>query len=313
MRVPDCSMDVLVALVAAAESKTKAEAAGKLRLSISALDKRFKSASSLFGAPLVQQSDSEIRLTEEGEIFYTSAVRSVEFASLAEQNTRTHLLLKMNHVLVGHSSYLAPGVLALVHGLRFEEHPRVRVNHRAGLTGSIARSVRDGEMLAGFGFLPLKAPELVIRKVWEEPLMVCIPASDSMASRSIIRAEDLDGRPFIAVSRDPMPGMHEEMEDHLSAMGVRLKIVADAFAATEALNLVEQQVGMCILSQSSAMPRRGVMIRPLWTQALRRQSAFFYREDNRSPMVSELSRMVLEQARELGRTRKPPGKASGMM
>lgn len=200
-------MDVLVALVAAAESKTKAEAAGKLRLSISALDKRFKSASSLFGAPLVQQSDSEIRLTEEGEIFYTSAVRSVEFASLAEQNTRTHLLLKMNHVLVGHSSYLAPGVLALVHGLKFEEHPRVRVNHRAGLTGSIARSVRDGEMLAGFGFLPLKAPELVIRKVWEEPLMVCIPASDSMASRSFIRAEDLDGKPFIAVSRDPMPGM----------------------------------------------------------------------------------------------------------
>ena len=113
MRVPDCSMDVLVALVAAAESKTKAEAAGKLKLSISALDKRFRTASSLYGVPLVQQSDSELRLTEEGEIFYSFAVRSVKFASLAEQNTRTHLLLKLNHVLVGHSSYLPPGVLEI--------------------------------------------------------------------------------------------------------------------------------------------------------------------------------------------------------
>ena len=292
-------MDVLVALVAAAESKTKAEAAGKLRLSISALDKRFKSASSLFGAPLVQQSDNEIRLTEEGEIFYASAVKSVEFASLAEQNTRTHLLLKMNHVLVGHSSYLPSSVLAMVHGLRFEVYPRVLVKHRADLTGTIARSVRDGEMIAGFGFLPLIAPELIIRKIFEEPLMVCIPSSHSVAGRTIVRAEDLDGAAFIAVSRDPMPGMHKEMEDHLNAMGVRLKIVADAFAPTEALNLVEQQVGMCILSQSAAMPRRGVTVRPLWTQALKRQSAFFYREDNRSALVTELSKIVLEQSRML--------------
>jgi DNA-binding transcriptional LysR family regulator len=171
--------------------------------------------------------------------------------------------------------------------------------------------VRDGEMLAGFGFLPLNAPELVIRKVWDEPLTVCIPSSDSVASRPVIRAEDLDGRAFIAVSRDPMPGMHEEVEDHLSAMGVRLKVVADAFAPTEALNLVEQQVGICILSQSSAMPRRGVTVRPLWTQALRRQSAFFHREDNRSPLLNELSRIVLEQAKQLGRPGGAGGKRAG--
>ena len=300
-------MDVLVALVAAAESKTKPEAASKLRLSISALDKRFKAASSLYGVPLVHQSESELRLTEEGRIFYTSAARSVEFASLAEENTRTHLLLKMNHILVGHSSYLAPEVLAMVHGLRFEGHPRVRVNHRAGLTASIARSVRDGEMIAGFGFLPLVAPELTVRQVWDEPLAVCIPSSHSVANRSIVRPEDLDGQAFIAVGRDPVPGMHEEMEEYFNSMGVQLNIVADAFAPMEALNLVEQQVGMCILSRSSAMPHRGVTVRPLWTRALRRSSAFFHREDNRSTMVAELSRMVLGRANELGRSRKRTG------
>jgi DNA-binding transcriptional LysR family regulator len=64
-------------------------------------------------------------------------------------------------------------------------------------------------MIVGFGFLPLTAPELIIRKIWDEPLMVCIPSSHSVASRSVIRPEDLDGQAFIAVSRDPMPGTHE--------------------------------------------------------------------------------------------------------
>jgi len=304
-------MDVLVALVAAAESKTKAEAAEKLKLSISALDKRFRAASFLFGTPLVQQSASEIRLTEEGEIFYSFAVRSVEFASLAEQNTRTHLLLKTNHVLVGHSSYLSPEVLGMVHGLKFAAHPRVRVNHRAGLTGSMVRSVREGEMLGGFGFLPFIAPDLVVRKIWEEPLVVCLPSSHRAANRTVIRPEDLDEQPFIAVGRDPVPGVHKEIADFFETIGVSLRVEADAFAPTEALNLVEQRVGVCILSQSSATPHRGVTVRPLWTRALRRESAFFHRDDNQSPLLSELSSIVLEHAKRFGRPDEPRGRRSG--
>ena len=304
-------MDLLVALVAAAESRTKAEAAEKLKLSISALDKRFRTASLLVGAPLVQQTDSEICLTEEGRIFHSFAIRSVEFASLAEQNTRTHLLLKTNHMLVGHSSYLAPEVLAMVHGLKFASHPRVRVNHRAGLTGSIVRSVRDGEMLGGFGFVPFVAPDLVIRKIWEEPLVVCLPSSHSAANRTTIRPEDLNEQPFIAVGRDPIPGVHKEIEEFLGAVGVRLKVEADAFAPTEALNLVEQRIGMCILSQSAATQHRGVTIRPLWTRALKRHSAFFHRDDNPSPLLSELSSIVLENVRKFGRSGESRGRRSG--
>jgi DNA-binding transcriptional LysR family regulator len=311
VRVPDCSMDVLAALVAAAETKTKTEAAGILKISISALDKRLRTASFLYGAPLVEQSENELRLTEEGRVFYSSASRSIEFASLAEESVRTHLLLKMSQVLIGHSSYLAPRMLALVHGLRFEAHPRVLVKHRAALTALIARGVCDGQMLAGFGFLPLNAPELVIRKIWDEPLVACIPSGHSVANRAVVRPEDLDGQAVIAVGREPMPGMHEEMEDYFSSMGVRWKIVADAFAPMEALNLVEQEIGICILSGSSAVPHRGVTVRPLWTRALRRESAFFYREDNRSALLTELSRMVLERAEEAGRAERASGKRAG--
>ncbi len=247
MRVPDCSMDVLVALVAVAESKTKAEAAGKLKLSISAFDKRLRAASSLYGVSLVEQNGEGIKLTEAGRILCSAASQSLNYASLAEESLRAHLLLKTQHLLVGHSSYLPPQLLAMIHRLKFEGHPRVEIDHRPGLTGEIARAVRNGELYAGFGFLPLIAPELVMRKIWNDALMICIPSQHILASRAVMRPEDLDGQPFIAVSRRPMPGMHEEMADHFHAMGITLHVVADAFAPMETLNLVEQQVGICIL------------------------------------------------------------------
>ena len=240
--------------------------------------------------------------------FYKFASQSVELASLAEESVRSHLLLKTEHVLVGHSSYLAPPLLVMIHSLKLEAHPRVQIDHKPGLTGEIAQAVRNGQLHAGFGFLPLHVPELAVRKVWEEPVVVCVPSSHSLAARTVIRPEDIDGQAFIAVGRGPMPGIHEELEEQLGAMGVTLKVVVDAFAPMEALNMVEQQAGMCILSQSSAVTHRGVTVRPLWTQALKRQSAFFHREDNRSALVTELSRTVLEQARHLSRVGKSSGK-----
>jgi DNA-binding transcriptional LysR family regulator len=304
-------MDLLVTLVAAGESRTKAEAAEKLNISVSALEKRMRTLTLAYGVPLVELNNDELRLTEEGKVFYPSASRSVEYASLAEEMVRAHLLLKTNHILVGHSSYIPSPLLGLVHGLKFDSFPRVRVHHRADLTRSIARGVCSGEMIAGFGFLPLVAPELVIRRLWDEPLVVCIPSPHPIAKRSVIRPEDLDRHAFIAVSRGPMPGMHDEIEDYFRQMGVALDVVSDAFAPTEALNLVEQEVGICILSQSSAVQRRGVTVRPLWTQVLRRHSAFFYREDNRSDLMNELSRMVLDRASLLVRGKKPAGRVTG--
>jgi hypothetical protein len=52
-------------------------------------------------------------------------------------------------------------------------------------------------------------------------------------------------------------------------------------------------------------------VRALWTRALRRYSAFFHREDNRSPILTELSRIVLEQSKQLGYAAKQSGRRAG--
>lgn len=64
MRLPDCSLDVFVTLVAVAESRTKPEAAAKLNITVSALEKRLRAMSLAYGVSLLEQIDDELRLTE---------------------------------------------------------------------------------------------------------------------------------------------------------------------------------------------------------------------------------------------------------
>jgi len=57
-------LDVFVTLVAVAESRTKPEAAAKLNITVSALEKRLRAMSLAYGVSLLEQIDDELRLTE---------------------------------------------------------------------------------------------------------------------------------------------------------------------------------------------------------------------------------------------------------
>lgn len=301
MRVPGCTMEMLLAVVATVESRTKAQAADKLNISVSALDKRLRSAASLLQAPLFESRGEEIEPTEEGRIFHASALRSVELAAFAEESTRAHVLLKTNILLVGHSCYLPPEVLRLIRGLQLPERPRVRIEHRPGLTPSLVQQVAEGKLHAGIGFPPVEMPGFLSWTILEEALVACIPASHPLARRPTIHAEDLREVPVVAVSRETVPAMHRQIEDYFGALDVTLRVVADAYTPSDAMVLVEQQVGICFLARSSIRAYKGVVVRPLWTEALIRRTAFFVREDSRSPLILELAQAVQTEAAKLRR------------
>jgi DNA-binding transcriptional LysR family regulator len=269
MRIPGATLDGIAALVAAAEHGDKAKAAGELGISISALEKRLKALSDVVGTRLLQNIDERITLSEAGQIYYPEAIQTIEHALLAEEKTRAHLLLRENLLLVGHSTYLAPRLLALVRQLTFDRPSPVRVDHRSGLTADIVNRVVAGTLHAGFGYLPVSRPGLLVRQLFEEPLVACLPADHPLAQRTQVHPEDFYQERFVAVSRESMPAFHEEIAMHFAGFGVELRVVADAFSPREALAYVEQKVGVCLLALSSITPERGIVVRPLSTRYCR--------------------------------------------
>jgi DNA-binding transcriptional LysR family regulator len=171
----------------------------------------------------------------------------------------------------------------------------MRIEHFPGLTGSLAKRVVDGTLHAAFGDLSVAHPALLKRQLLEEPVVVCVHKSHPLALKPLIRFQDLNDVPVIAVAREPAPMQHREIEEYFEGSGVRLKIVADAFGPPEALNMVEQNMGVCLLGASAARSP-SVVSKPLSIRTLTRKIGLYVREDNRHQALGEFIDLVLRKA-----------------
>ncbi len=138
------------------------------------------------GVKLLNNNEESWILTEAGQFFYPEAVKTLEHALLAEDKTQAYLLLRAKHLLVGHSTYLAPKLLAIVRQLGFDPPSPVHIEHRSGLTADIVRRVLDGTLHAGFGYFPIQHPDLLVRLLLEEAFVVCMTSYHPLAQRAQI-------------------------------------------------------------------------------------------------------------------------------
>ncbi|HEV2134284.1 MAG TPA: LysR family transcriptional regulator [Terracidiphilus sp.] len=296
MRRPNVKLDNLISFITVADKNNIDDAADELGLSASGVRKQLDAIENALGIRLFEKIGGRLVLTEDGEFFYKDAAKAVEQARLAEEQVYARQAIRNRHLLVGHSTNLPPGLMAAITQLRIEADHLVQIEHRSGLTSTTVRGVLDASLHAGFGILPIRAPELLIRLIYEEPLVACMPTGHRLATKHAISPHDLDGEPFIAVSREPWPERHREVEEHLGDFGVVLSVVADAYLATEALAYVEQKAGVCLLPNSSVAGRPGIITKPLSTHVLMRRCGIFIREDNRSPLLQRLVELSLRLA-----------------
>jgi DNA-binding transcriptional LysR family regulator len=288
------TIDVLVAVIALVERRTFELAGEELSLSASAVHKRIRMAENTLGQRLFMGTSEGMLLTKEGQVFYADAVRTVEQALLAEERVKSLAELNAGRLLVGHSTFLPPKLLGFVMKLADDIPPEMRIEHFPGLTASLAKRVVDGSLHVAFGELSVAHPALLSRQLLEEQVMVCMPKSHPLAVKPLIRFQDLNDVPIIAVAREPSPAQHREIEEHFEGSGVRLKIVADAFGPPEALNMVEQNMGICLLGASAAKSP-STIAKPLSIRTLTRKMGLYVREDNRHPALNEFISLVLRK------------------
>ena len=294
MRRPKVKLDNLIAFMTVAAKHNVDDAAKELGLSASGVRKQLDNIENTFGIPLFQRIRGNLILTEDGELFYEGARRAVEQTFLAEEQVYARQAIRNHHLVIGHSTNLPPKLITIITQIQINDTHPVRLEHRSGLTSTTIRGVIEGSLHAGFGILPIRAPELLVRTIYEEPLVVCVPAGHRLAAKSVISPQDFDGEPIIAVSREPWPGRHQEIEDHCADFGVALRVVADAYSASEALAYVEQGAGLCLLPGSSASGHPGITVRHLSTHILKRRCCVFIRDDNHSPVLQNLVDVSLQ-------------------
>jgi DNA-binding transcriptional LysR family regulator len=155
-------------------------------------------------------------------------------------------------------------------GLDNELSTEIHIEHCSGITVSLVKRVVDGTLHAAFSDLSTSHPALLARKLIEEPVVVYLPKSHPLTMKPLIRIEDLNNVPMIAVAREAAPSENDQVEEYFAMSGVRLKIIADAFRSAGGMSMVEQNVGVCLLS-ASAVRNSSVVSKHLSSKTLTRK------------------------------------------
>lgn len=281
MRRLKITMDGQIAVLAVAE-KGSFEAAGKyLGITRSAVRKRVYGIDSELGTPVFQPAGKIMIPTEAGWIYITDARESVRHARLGVDRVHAFVGAQSRDLRLGYSSHLSEKLLDII--VRLES----QIAHPAGtereslLTHQVVAKVLRGELHVGFGFLPLREPDLFTQWLMQEPLMVCLPVGHRLGVKSAIELEDLENEPIVSIARKALPGRHDEIVTHFESQGVVLKFIADAYLPKEALWMVSKGTGLSLVTRSSvASPRSDIALRPLADRLLTVKSGVFARRDH---------------------------------
>ncbi|HEX4005484.1 MAG TPA: LysR family transcriptional regulator [Acidobacteriaceae bacterium] len=289
------TVDMMAAVVALARKKNLEPAGRELGLSPSAVHKRIQAANQLFGTRLFTAANDGIQLTAVGAVLYAHAARVIEEILFTEETTIASAEIQARHLLVGHSTYLPPRILALVHHPQLISGSGIKLQHKPGLTLPLVQDVAHGTLHAGLGILPFLHPDLLVYELAQEPVVVCMSSANPLATRAVIRPRDIEREPVIATMREMFPALHQQIEEFFQDFGVELKVVADAFGPPEAVAMAEQRVGLCLLAASNIGAKASVVARPLSPRTLNRRYALFVRQDNRHPALKAFVERVLEK------------------
>jgi DNA-binding transcriptional LysR family regulator len=295
MRQLNLSMEGLIAVVTVAQEGSLERAGQVLGLGRSAIGKQVVTVETEVGAELFDRRNGRWVLNEEGRLFAPKASQSILYARMGMDLVQSHVKLQTNQLLVGYSTFLHPRLIDVIKHIRLERRTDVRIQYESWLTEAIVNGVVKGELHAGFGFLPIKDPELLVQEVFEEPLVVCLPNGHPLSVKHSIRPEALEGLPMIATGRRPLPLLCEETEDYFRALGLELNFVEECFSSIEALHSVGQGTGICLLPASLSRSGDGVVVRPLSDRLLTHKYGVFVRQGQDDATVEDFLNLVRQR------------------
>jgi DNA-binding transcriptional LysR family regulator len=180
-----------------AEDGTFTRAAERLRVSQSAISRQVKLLEEELGGVLLHRGARRVSLTAAGELLLKMANRvHRDMQDVVSQISDTHALRRGSLTLAGGMTvcmYILPGVLKKYRRL----YPQVDLRVVSGASELILRKIRTHEVDLGLLTLPITAPDLEVRQVLREEMVVVTAPGHPLARERSVDARSLGKFPLI--------------------------------------------------------------------------------------------------------------------
>jgi DNA-binding transcriptional LysR family regulator len=251
----------LEALHALIESRKTTSAATKLGVSQPAISRAIQQLEGRLGVKLFRREGGRLHATNDGVRYYEETRpifqtldRLGRDGVVAEREQSLSIIAPPT--LAHH--FLPPHVAAYA-----EAAPGARLQIEVGTTGDVISKVADGNFDIGISDSPGGHPSLIYEPFRRNYAHVAMPADHPLAARSEVGPLDLDGLPFVALTRRfPSRGALERI---LIEAGSKPNISVEVATSALAYELVRAGLGVALINPfpvASIRMDTSVVLRP---------------------------------------------------
>lgn len=276
--------------VAVAEELSFTRAAERLHMAQPPLSQQIAQLEKELGAPLFDRSRRAVRLTAAGAALLPEARRILADLDETGRLVRRVAAGTTGRLAVGFVPTAINGVLPDLLRTFGTEHPDVALTLREMAPDALVRAVHDLRLDVAVLYLPISEPDLVVRRLAAEELMLALPAEHPAASGPDVALADVAGEPFVLPEQHDVPGLHRAVNALFADAGIAPRVAQRGIWLMQTLlGLVAAGIGLAVVPASVAeLGRRGVVIRPIRGAGHRVDVAAVWRADHESAPLAGL-------------------------
>ena len=179
----------------AAERESFTRAADEMGISQPALSRAIANLEGEFGQPLFERQGRRVALTDAGRLLQSRAQQAVALledakSEITDDGESGRLRVAAIPTI---APYFLPGVLREFS----KEHPRATVLIQEDVTENALRKCAQGEVDAVLLALPVPARHLDVEELFEEELILVLPADHALARKRGLTMKDIEPYPFV--------------------------------------------------------------------------------------------------------------------
>ena len=255
--------------VAVAEELNFTRAAQRLNTAQPSLSQQIKQLEKHVGAPLLDRTKRHVTLTAGGKVFLLDAREILARVDRAGQRAMHAQQEKSAELVIGVVPAAEIKILPKLIPLVERSYPKIRLVFHNLPSAEQKRMLATGAL--DFGLLrgPFEDPRLEVENVLWEKLVAGLPAKHPLARKKMVSIRQLNKLPFIMVSREGSPELHDAVRAFCERSGLHPRVVQEADNILGNLNMIRAGIGFALLPDyaTSILPS-GVVTRSVtWSPA----------------------------------------------
>jgi DNA-binding transcriptional LysR family regulator len=272
--------------MAVAEELHFGRAARRLNISQPPLSMQIRGLENDLGTALFVRDRRHVALTDAGRVLLAEAGKILPQLDQARMAVQRAGRGEVGRLAIGFITPIEYNLLPSLLAAFRRRYPSVLLTLREAMSDQQLNELESGILDVGLMTGAMDRPSIACRPVWQERVILAIPARHDLARSSSVSVRRLANEPFIMFPRSIAPVLYDEVLQFCRRAGFSLKIVQEAAQSQTIISLVSAGIGLAILPASiRGLRRAGVTYRSIRERAPSVDTVIARRKDRPSLVV----------------------------